>query len=227
MDLARLCQRAEHKFVGVQSGLLDQVMSIFGRADRLIFFDTRTEEVRMIPFPSELALIIVDSGQQRELSKGDYNLRRNQTLAAARALKVRALRDISTPELDDRTDLDPLLKRRALHVVGENERVERALEFLASGNVRGFGELLNESHESSVQNFDNSTPELNLLVELARKLPGVLGARLTGAGFGGAIVALCRHADADSAARQLRDSYRDTTGITAEAFVCRVADGAR
>lgn len=227
MDLAKLCQRAENRFVGVQSGLLDQVMSIFGRANNLIFFDTRSEQVQLIRFPADLALIIADSGKQRELARGDYNLRREQTVAATQALGVRALRDASLADLEKRTDLDPLLRRRARHVVGENERVQRAVELLNNGDPIGFGQLLNQSHQSSRANFENSTAELDLLVAVAQAIPGVLGARLTGAGFGGAIVALCRRGEADSAVRQLRESYRKETGVKTEMFVCQIGDGAR
>ena len=226
MDVAKLCQRAEHRFANVRSGLLDQVMSIFGRANHLVFFDARSEEVRQIPFPPRLGLIIAESGTERELSRGDYNLRREETSAAARALGLRALRDISLAELNKRTDLDPLLRRRAAHVVGENDRVQRALVVLASGDAAEFGALMNASHESSRFNFENSTPELDLLVELARQLPGVLGARLTGAGFGGAAVILCERSRANNVAERLRSTYRAKTGIASPVFVCEIADGA-
>jgi len=226
MALAKLCQRAEHRFVGVQSGLLDQVMSIFGREHQLIFFDTRTEEVRTIPFPADLALIIAGSGKERELSRGDYNLRREQTHAAASALGVHALRDVSSAQLSERSDLDPLLSRRARHVVEENERVQQAIQSLANNDAAGFGKLMNESHESSRVNFENSTAELDLLVQLARQQGGVLGARVTGAGFGGAIVALCYRAQAEDASQQLHAAYLEKTGICSEIFVCKISDGA-
>jgi galactokinase len=121
-----------------------------------------------------------------ELAEGEYNLRREETHTAARAFGARALRDVSSAELDRRSDLSALLCRRASHVIGENERVWLALKLLEAGDGIGFGKLMNESHESSRQNFENSTPELDLLVSIAQDLPGVLGARLTGAGFGGA-----------------------------------------
>jgi galactokinase len=119
-----------------------------------------------------------------------------------------------------------LLRRRARHVVGENERVQRAVELLANGNARGVGELMNESHQSSRENFENSTPELDVMVEIARAIPGVLGARLTGAGFGGAVVALCERADAHTAARQLHGAYLNETGIDSDPFVCEIGAGA-
>jgi galactokinase len=227
MELAKLCQRAEHRFVGVESGLLDQVMSLCGRANHLIYFDTRAESIQLIRFPSELIFIVAQSGKQRELSRGDYNLRREQTVAAAHALGVRALRDVSLADLEKRTDLDPLLSRRARHVVGENKRVEEAVQALKTNDATRFGQLMNESHESSRHNFENSTPELDLLVELARTLPGVFGARLTGAGFGGAIVALCRRSHGEEVVRQLHNAYHQKIGISSEMFVCSIGDGAR
>jgi galactokinase len=227
LQIARACQRAEHRYVGVQSGLLDQVMSLFGRADHAVFFDCRSEEIRWVPFPAELALIIAESGKRRELAKGEYNLRREETHAAARALGTRALRDISSSELDRCSDLSALLRRRASHVIGENERVWRAVTLLEAGDGIGFGKLMNESHESSRQNFENSTPELDLLVSIAQDLPGVLGARLTGAGFGGATVTLCERPRAQQIAAELSRRYADAAGIVPRIFVSRIADGAR
>jgi galactokinase len=228
LEIAKACQRAEHRYVGVQSGLLDQVISLFGRADHAVFFDCRSEEIRCVPFPAELALMIAESGKKRELAQGQYNLRREQTHSAARALGARALRDVSSAELDRRSgDLSALLRRRASHVIGENERVWRALKLLQAGDGIGFGKLMNESHESSRQNFENSTPELDLLVSIAQALPGVLGARLTGAGFGGATVTLCERPRAQQIAAELSSRYVDATGIAPRIFVSRIADGAK
>jgi galactokinase len=227
LEIAKACRRAEHRYVGVQSGLLDQVISLFGRADHAVFFDCRSEEIRCVPFPAELALIIAESGKKRELAQGEYNLRREETDAATRVLGARALRDVSSAELDRRSDLSALLRRRASHVIGENERVWRALKLLEASDGIGFGKLMNESHESSRQNFENSTPELDLLVLIAQDLPGVLGARLTGAGFGGATVTLCERARAQQIAAELSRRYEDATAIAPCVFVSRIADGAK
>ena len=136
------------------------------------------------------------------------------------------MRDISPDELAKR-DLPPLLRRRAAHIVGENERVQRALVLLEQNNGPGFGELMNESHESSRQNFENSTAELDLLVEIARDLPGVFGARLTGGGFGGATVTLCESAAAAGSRKNWRRSICRRSGLRSRIFVCTIADGAR
>jgi galactokinase len=218
LEVAKICQRAEHRFAGVQSGLLDQVMSIFGQANHLLCFDCRTEEVHALPFPDHLALIVADTGIKRELAAGKYNERRAETRGVAQMLGVSALRDISAAQLSA-ANIPERLRRRAAHVIGENERVRHARQSLERGDASGLGQLMSVSHESSRTNFENSTPELDELVELARKQPGVLGARLTGGGFGGAVVALCERAKADQTVRSLASA-------AAQVFVCRPADGA-
>jgi galactokinase len=227
LEIAKACQRAEHHYAGVQSGLLDQVISLFGRARHAVFFDCRTEEIRTIPFPASLALIITDSGSQRELAAGEYNLRRTETQKAAQAFGVRSLRDLSLAQINERPSMPQLWRRRARHVLEENDRVWRAVSLLQAGDGRGFGQLMNESHESSRRNFENSTSELDLLVSIARQLPGVLGARLTGAGFGGATVTLCESRAAPAAAQQLKRLYAAQTGTEPQVFICEIADGAR
>jgi galactokinase len=227
LEIAKVCQRAEERFAGVQSGLLDQVTSLFGRADHAVFFDCRTEEVRTIPFPKGLALIIAESGKKRELASGAYNLRRAETRAAADSLGVRALRDVTSAELRSRRDLPELLRRRAAHIVGENERVWSAVPLLQAGDGAGFGALMNASHESSRLNFENSTPELDSLVSIARQLPDVLGARLTGGGFGGATITLCEQNAVEVVAAQLCEGYEDASGQRPRVTISRVAKGAR
>jgi galactokinase len=224
LEIAKACQRAEHRFVGVKSGLLDQVTSLFGKANHAVFFDCRTEEVRAVPFPAGLALVIAESGKPRELASGAYNLRREETQAAARALGLAALRDAAPEQLDRLPDL---LRRRAAHIVGENARVGRALAFLAAGDGAGFGELLNESHESSRKNFENSTPELDQLVAIAQQIPGVLGARLTGGGFGGATITLCDAVRAERVASELARRYAEVSGFRTQVLMSQIANGAR
>jgi galactokinase len=223
LAIAKICQRAEHRFIGVKSGLLDQVTSLFGKADHVVFFDTRTEEIRTIPFPKELALIVAESGKPRELAEGSYNRRRAETQAAAQALGVAALRDASMEQLNSLPDL---LRRRASHIVGENGRVSRALALLAVNDGAGFGALLNESHESSRKNFENSSPELDTLVTIAQGIAGVLGARLTGGGFGGATITLCDASRAEAIALEIADRYAHVAGFQPQVLVAQFADGA-
>ncbi|MDP9099010.1 MAG: galactokinase [Verrucomicrobiota bacterium] len=226
MEIAKMCQRAEEMFTGVRSGLLDQVTSIFGKANHAVFFDARSEEVRAVPFPADFALVVAQTGAPRALAAGKYNERRAETRAAAQALGVSALRAISSAEIAARPGLPELSRRRALHVVTENERVWLALELLDRGDGPGFGLLMNQSHESSRVNFENSTAELDQLVEAARQLPGVLGSRLTGGGFGGATISLCERSRANEIAASLTVASARQTGITAPAFVCQLSDGA-
>ncbi len=221
LEVAKLCQRAENEFVGVRSGLLDQATSVFGRADHLVYLDCQSDEIRTIPFPAGYALVIADSGVKHNLLQSQYNTRRDECAAAAQALGVASLREMTPARLRDaRPSLDPVLYRRAAHIVGENDRVWRAVEAVRSGDVEAIGALLNASHESSRVNFENSTPELDLLVEKAQQLPGVLGSRLTGGGFGGGTVTLAEAQRAEGVATQLR------TAGALTAFVCRIADGA-
>ena len=146
--------------------------------------------------------------------------------ACGAAFGVRALRDLKLAQMNERGDIPDLFARRARHVVEENERVWRAVELLEAGDGSGFGKLMNESHESSRRNFENSTLELDLLVSIAQRLPGVLGARLTGAGFGGAAGTLCEKSAAPAVADQLAKDYIAQTRTEPQVFVCEIADGA-
>jgi galactokinase len=227
LEVAKLCQRAENDFVGVKSGLLDQATSVFGRADHLVYLDCQTVEVRTIPFPAGFALVIADSGAKHNLLRSLYNTRREECTAAAKALAVSSLREVSPARLEEaRASLDSVLYRRAAHIVGENDRVWRALDALKTGDAVAIGQLMSASHESSRVNFENSTPELDTLVTIALSLPGVLGSRLTGGGFGGGTVSLVRQESVEEVVKQLGAEYARRSGHQPEVFACRIADGA-
>jgi len=227
LQLAKLCRRAENEFVGVNCGLLDQVSSTFGRKDQAIFLDCRNETVETVPFPSGVALLITHSGVKHALVGGEYNQRRQQCFDAAARLGARALRDVTNAQLEaGKSSLAPLEYRRALHVVGENERVLSGIEFLRAGDAEGFGELMFTSHGSSRVNFENSTPELDALVAIAREEPGVLGSRLTGGGFGGATVSLIEQGAAERISASFVEKYRERTGHVCQIYLCQIADGA-
>jgi galactokinase len=220
MIVAKLCRRAENEFVGVRSGLLDQATSIFGQANHAVHLDFRTEQIGAIPLPEDVALVIADTGSKHQLVQSEYNTRRDECSAAAKALGASSLREVSPLRLEAaRGSLAPILYRRAAHIVGENERVSRAVEALQQGDAETFGSLMNASHESSRTNFENSSPELDRLVAIARSLPGVFGSRLTGGGFGGGTVTLAQTEKAPEIARELARH-------SPLAFVCRAADGA-
>jgi galactokinase len=225
LDLAKICRKAENEFVGVSCGLLDQVSSIFGKKEHAIFLDCRAETVENVAFPHGVALLVVNSGVKHALTGGEYNDRRDQCFEAARILGVPALRDTTTTQLNAAA-MPELVKRRASHVVGENERVFEALADLRKGGAARFGQLMTASHESSKFNFENSTPELDTLVDIALAQDGVLGARLTGGGFGGAIVALVEQEKIAAIASAIEQEYHRITGCKGVAIPCQIGDGA-
>lgn len=225
MELAVLCRKAENSFVGVNCGLLDQVSSIFGKKDHAIFLDCRAQSVDLVPIPKDAGLLIIHSAVKHELVGGEYNERREQCFEAARRLGVPALRDATSSQLAG-ADLPDLVHRRAAHVVGESERVFEALEGLRRGDAPAFGRLMSASHRSSRENFENSTEELDILVELANAQPGVHGARLTGGGFGGAIVVLAGADAMEKIAQAVLSAYEKRTGHRGAAYPCRIGNGA-
>ena len=225
IDLARLCRKAENEYVGVSCGLLDQVSSIFGKKDHAIFLDCRAETVETFPFPPGVGLLVVHSGVKHALSGGEYNERRDQCFEAAEILGVPALRDATSEQLAAAV-MPALVKRRAAHIIGENERVFQAVEHLKDHDAVAFGKLMRESHRSSMENFENSTPELDALVEISCAQEGVYGARLTGGGFGGAIVALVSLSLIDDIAKTVEAEYFERTGHNGKACQCLIGDGA-
>ena len=228
LQIAKFCRRAENEFVGVNCGLLDQASSAFGKAGHAIFLDCRNETVETTPFPDGVELLITQCGVPHRLAGGEYNERRLQCFDAAARLGAKALRDVSSAQLEaGKASMPELSYKRAAHVVGENERVLQGIEFLRNGDARGFGSLMFASHESSRVNFENSTPELDRLVEIVKGLPGVYGARLTGGGFGGATVTLLERDKAAAVAEAIVAKYHEQTGFTAHTHLCEIADGAR
>lgn len=183
--IAELGQRAEIEFAGVNCGIMDQMASSLADIHHLLFLDTRTLERRLISFPAGAEILIVDSGVARSLAHSGYNTRRAECEQAARALGVRALRDITDPAAV--AALPEPLRRRARHVITENNRV---LEAFAGLDARGLGERVNASHESQRDDYEVSVPAVDALVAILQETPGVFGARITGGGFGGACVAL-------------------------------------
>lgn len=207
VHIARLAQRAEIEYAGVHCGIMDQMASSLADTTHMLFLDTRTLERRLVPMPEGTELLVVDSGVARSLAESGYNRRRAECEEAASVLGLRALRDVGDPADVERLP-DPL-RRRARHVVSENARV---LEAADGVDAARFGELMNASHASLRDDFEVSVPALDRLVELLQAHPSVHGARLTGAGFGGACVALCREGEAlrageDVLARYAGDGY--------------------
>ncbi len=232
MELARLCQRAENEFVGVRCGIMDQMAALFGRRGHALLIDCRSLETRLVPLPAGAVVLVADSGVRRELAASAYNERRAQCEEAVRRLRerypeIRALRDVSPAQLEAaRGVLPELIYRRARHVVTENERVLHAVAALERGDLSAFGELLNASHESLQRDYEVSIPELDVLVEAARSVPGVYGARLTGAGFGGSILAVVRREAVPAASEAIAHRYEARFGRRPARFAVTPDEGA-
>ena len=226
MALAQFCQKAENEFVGVRCGLLDQASSVFGKEDEAILLDFRATTAQTVPLSPNVALLLVDSGVPHQLTGGEYNERRSQCQAAAAALGVKALRDV-TSETICAASLDPLIRARALHITGENERVLAGVAALENGGMQKFGQLMFQSHESSRRNFQNSTAFLDALVEIGATTPGVLGARLTGGGFGGSTIWMVERDKAQKILSRVSEAYRQKTGATCTALLTKASQGAR
>jgi len=186
LELARLCQRAEHAAVGVPSGLLDQMSSALGRAGHAMVVDFTSLDVRHVPLPPDAEVVVVDSEQPRTLEGSEYAARRADCERAAAVIGP-----LARATLDDVEKLDdPVLRRRARHVVTENERVRAFATALAAGDLPLAGRLMRESHASLAEDFEVSLPSIDRLVERIGETPGVFGVRMTGGGFGGCLVAL-------------------------------------
>ncbi|MDB5899664.1 MAG: galK [Ramlibacter sp.] len=208
--IAQLAQRAEIEFAHVRCGIMDQMASSLASTDRALLIDTRSLERRDVPLPQGSAVLVLDSGVPRTLAGSGYNQRRSECEAAARQLGVKSLRDVR--RLEDIEALgDELLRRRARHVFTENARVLQAVE---SRDAAAFGQLMNASHASLRDDYEVSTPELDFLVSLLQAQEGVFGARLTGAGFGGACVALCA-----------KDALHEVAGEVLAQYMAKGYDG--
>ncbi|MCU0788914.1 MAG: galactokinase [Verrucomicrobia bacterium] len=230
-EKARLCQQAEHEFAGVPCGIMDQFISAMGRKDHLLLIDCRSQTGELVPFKDPtLQVLIINTNVRHSLADGEYARRRAQCESAARTLKVRALRDATLDQLEAaRTGLDPLIHRRARHVISENLRTTEAARCLRDGCWERLGELMYASHASLRDDYEVSCEELDQVVELARNIGargGVLGCRMTGGGFGGCAVALVKADQAKTISGQISEGYLDKTRRRADIFVSRPGAGA-
>lgn len=212
VTIAKLAQASENDVVGVPSGIMDQMAASLGREGEALFIDCRSLEVERIPLPAALELVVIHSGVRHEHATGAYAARRRECEEAARALGVPQLRDAGP---GDRARIEALpepLRRRARHVVSEDARVLGAVAALRAGDLPGLGALLDGSHRSLRDDFEVSTDEVDLLVELVRERPAVHGARITGGGFGGSIVAVAEAGSGRDAAATAVAAYEERTG---------------
>ena len=237
-DKALLAQRAENEFVGVACGVMDQMAAVFGRADHALRIDCRSLGTEPVPLNLEahgLCIVVANTGVRRALTSSAYNQRREECNRAVGLLALllhkrrpRSLRDITLNDLRAHGRFLPQeLLRRARHVVSENARVLATVDALQRGDLEEVGRLFYASHESLARDYEVSSPELDLMVELARSLEGVVAARMTGAGFGGCTVNLVRSDALDGFRRQVIEAYRARTGLPGEMHVCRAVDGLR
>jgi galactokinase len=210
-DLAQLAHRAENAFVGIPVGVMDPMACSLAGPKSALFLNTRTLEHENVAFPPQFELAVIDSGQRHEHASGEYGSRRTECEEAARALGVKLLCDFE--HVANRADriaalaLSPKLRARVSHVFSENQRVAAAVEALRRADGEALGRLLTASHTSLRDEFEVSTPEIDALVEVATTIPGCLGARITGGGFGGSIVMLTRNADAARVASETLENY--------------------
>lgn len=231
LELAKAGQACENAYIGARTGLLDQFSSLRGEPNHLVFSDFRSHEVQAVPLPAGVALVVANC-LVKHPHTGEYNERRTRCEEAVAFLQVkhpeiRALRDVSVAQLETaKPEMEVMAWRRARHVVGENGRVFAGIEELKRGDVRAFGRLLDESHDSSRVYFENSCPELDILVACGQALPGHLGARLSGGGFGGITVHLVRETEAAAYAERLATAFHSRTGNRPETMICHAAAGA-
>lgn len=226
-DLALICQRAEVELVGLQCGIMDQFAAVFGRRGHALLVDCRSLEHKLVAVPREVEIVVVDSGVKHELANSEYNVRRTECERAASILG-RSLRDISVsewPELESR--LEGPIRGRARHIVHENQRV---LDFVAAAerdDLAQLGRLMAQSHESLATDYAVSCAELDFLVETAAAVEGVVGARMTGGGFGGCTVNLVRPGAVEALREAVSGAYEARFGRRPAIYVCNSADGAR
>jgi galactokinase len=212
VELARAGKRAENELVGAPVGIMDQMACSLADEAAALLLDTRDLRFERVPIPAGAALIVIHSGLSHRNVTGGYATRRRECAEAASLLEVRTLRDVDASHAEAVATLPEHLKRRVRHVLSENGRVEATAAALRAGYVKTAAQLFRESHASLRDDYEVSVPEIDTLVELTTRVQGIYGARLTGGGFGGSIVALADPARAGAAARTAADSYAQATG---------------
>lgn len=232
--LALLCQRAENEFVGMKCGIMDQFISLMGKKDRALFLDCRTLEYQHIPLDlGKYQILICHSGVKHALVDSEYNARREECQIGLGVLQkhfngIEALRDAKLEEAEFcKEEMGPKIFRRCRHVITENERVLASVEALQKGDLERFGRLMNASHDSQRDDYEVSCPEVDLLVDLARKTPGTLGARITGGGFGGCTINLVAGRALHDFTEGVLEEYQRLTKIEPHLYISAPAEGGR
>ena len=232
-DLALLCQRAENKFVGMNCGIMDQFIAMMSRSNHALFLDCRSLAYRQVPLElGNHRIVICQSGVKHNLVDSEYNRRRAEceagvAILAKRYPGIEALRDVTLEQLDNcQKEMNETVNKRCRHVIAENERVLESMRVLTKGDVKSFGCLMNESHDSLRDLYEVSCPEIDLLVNLSRGVPGVLGSRITGGGFGGCTVNLVTTEACAEFTERVTGAYRKATGIEPHFYTSVATAGA-
>ncbi|MBE2895626.1 galactokinase [Pasteurellaceae bacterium HPA106] len=230
VELALIGQKAENKFVGCQCGNMDQLISALGQADHLLMIDCRSLDTKPTPVPKDVAVMIINSNVKHDLVSGEYNTRRQQCEKAAEFFGVKALRDVSVEQFKAKEQeletLDKDVAKRARHVVTENQRVLDAVQALEKGDLAALGKLMGQSHASMRDDFEITVPEIDYLVELAQEaIGGEGGARMTGGGFGGCIVALAPVNRVEKVREHIAKHYKNRFGKAETFYVCCASQG--
>lgn len=232
-ELAQLCQKAENEFVGAHVGIMDQFVSCYGRASNALLLDCRSLEHKYVKLPAGLQLVICNTMVKHELASGEYNARRAECEEGVRVLRIvlpqiRALRDVTLSQLEQhRRILPPKVIARCRHVITENARVQSAVEAFHRGDSKALGPLMQESHRSLRDDYEVSCKELDLMVEIAATQPGLVGARMTGGGFGGCTINLVESAAVADFKRKVGAEYSSRTGLAPEIYVSPASEGAQ
>jgi galactokinase len=225
--MAKIGRRTENEWVGANTGIMDQMISASGRADHALLIDCRDLSTQQIPLPKRTVVVVMDTATRHSHTDSGYNERREQCETAARFFGVSYLRDVSLENFEQRAaDLDELPRRRAHHVISENERVLQAAAAMNAGDAVQMGQLMDASHVSMRDDFEITNDELNIMVRLAQNQPGCFGARMTGGGFGGCAVALVEAESASNFAETVAQQYESETSLKPSVFICRSSDGA-
>ncbi|WP_413112435.1 galactokinase [Thaumasiovibrio sp. DFM-14] len=227
-EIALNGQQAENEFVGCNCGIMDQMISAEGRENHAMLLDCRSLETQAVSMPEDMAVVIINSNKKRGLVDSEYNTRREQCEEAARIFGVKALRDVTIEQFKAKEDqLDPMVAKRARHVITENDRTVEAAEALRSHNMIRMSELMAESHASMRDDFEITVKEVDTLVDIVKAVIGTEGGvRMTGGGFGGCIVALVLPAQVDAIKAAVAAQYEAATGLKASIYVCQAKDGA-
>jgi galactokinase len=231
VKLAVMCQAVENKFIGVNCGIMDQFSVANGKKDNAILLDCSTLKYEYVPFIlQDHSLVIINTNAKRGLADSKYNERRGECEKALEIIKTKkAINDLCQAEIDDVENMlkDEIIAKRAKHVVTENERVHGAVNALKKGDLNGFGKLMTASHNSLRYDYEVTGKELDSAVEEALKVKGCIGARMTGAGFGGCAIALVENDSIDEFKKKVAAGYTKATGLTPSFYVSIIEDGAK